>query len=93
MGHIAFCLIAVLRIRDVLSRIRDVDPTIALSRIRIPDPGGKKALDPGSGFATLFDSLNLILQAATTMAGFGASSLSSLSLSSCGICSRAEERG
>jgi hypothetical protein len=35
----------VLRIRDVLSRIRDPDPTIAPSRI--PDPGGKKAPDPG----------------------------------------------
>jgi hypothetical protein len=30
---------AVLRIRDVLSRIPDPDPTIAPSRIRIPDPG------------------------------------------------------
>jgi hypothetical protein len=29
----------VLRIRDVLSRIPDPDPTIAPSRIRIPDPG------------------------------------------------------
>jgi hypothetical protein len=38
----------VLRIRDVLSRIPDPDPTIAPSRIRIPDPGGKKAPDPGS---------------------------------------------
>jgi hypothetical protein len=38
---------AVLRIRDVLSRIPD--PTIAPSRIRILDPGGKKAPDPGSG--------------------------------------------
>jgi hypothetical protein len=28
--------------------IRDPDPTIAPSRIRIPDPGGKKAPDPGS---------------------------------------------
>jgi hypothetical protein len=36
----------VLRIRDVLSQIPD--PTIAPSRIRIPDPGGKKAPDPGS---------------------------------------------
>jgi hypothetical protein len=79
----------VLRIRDVLSRIRirpllhpgsrirgvkkhripDLtsfftqainkfcllipDPTIAPSRIRIPDPGGKKAPHPGSGSATL----------------------------------------
>jgi hypothetical protein len=33
--------------------IPDPDPTIAPSRIRIPDPGGKKAPDPGSGFATL----------------------------------------
>jgi hypothetical protein len=39
-------LSAVLRIRNVLSRIPD--PTIAPSRIRIPDPGGKKAPDPGS---------------------------------------------
>jgi hypothetical protein len=38
--------VTVLRIRDVLSRIPD--PTIAPSRIRIPDPGGKKAPDPGS---------------------------------------------
>jgi hypothetical protein len=38
----------VLRIRDVLSRIPDPDPTIAPSRFRIPDPGGKKAPDPGS---------------------------------------------
>jgi hypothetical protein len=38
-----------LRIRDVLSRIPDPDPTIAPSWIRIPDPGGKKAPDPGSG--------------------------------------------
>jgi hypothetical protein len=38
----------VLRIRDVLSRIQDPDPTIAPSRIRIPDPGDKKAPDPGS---------------------------------------------
>jgi hypothetical protein len=50
---------AVLRIRDVLSRIPDPDPTFAPSRIqgvkkhRIPDPGGKKAPDPGSGSATL----------------------------------------
>jgi hypothetical protein len=29
----------VLRIRDNLSRIPDPDPTIAPSRIRIPDPG------------------------------------------------------
>jgi hypothetical protein len=36
----------VLRIRDVLSRIPDPDPTIAPSRI--PDPGSKKAPDPGS---------------------------------------------
>jgi hypothetical protein len=35
------------------SRIPDPDPTIAPSRIRIPDPGGKKAPDPGSGSATL----------------------------------------
>jgi hypothetical protein len=35
----------VLRIRDVISRIPD--PTITPSRI--PDPGGKKAPDPGSG--------------------------------------------
>jgi hypothetical protein len=41
-------LTSVLRIRDVLSRIPDPDPTIAPSRIRIPDPGGKKAPDPGS---------------------------------------------
>jgi hypothetical protein len=34
---------AVLRIRDGLSRIPDPDPTIAPSRIRIPDPGGKKS--------------------------------------------------
>jgi hypothetical protein len=42
--------VPVLRIRDVLSRIPDPDPdpTIAPSRIRIPDPGGKKAPDPGS---------------------------------------------
>jgi hypothetical protein len=33
---------AVLRIRDVLSQIPDPDPTIDPSRIRIPDPGGKK---------------------------------------------------
>jgi hypothetical protein len=38
---------AVLRIRYVLSQIPDPDPTIASSRI--PDPGGKKAPDPGSG--------------------------------------------
>jgi hypothetical protein len=38
----------VLRIRDVLTRIPDPDPTIAPSRIRIPDPRGKKAPDPGS---------------------------------------------
>jgi hypothetical protein len=31
--------------------IPDPDPTIAPSRI--PDPGGKKAPDPGSGSATL----------------------------------------
>jgi hypothetical protein len=37
---------AVLRILDVLFRIPD--PTIAPSRIRIPDPGGRKAPDPGS---------------------------------------------
>jgi hypothetical protein len=30
--------------------IPDPDPTIALSQIRIPDPGGKKAPDPGSDF-------------------------------------------
>jgi hypothetical protein len=36
--------------------IPDPDPTIAPSRIRIPDPGGKKAPDPGSGSATLFQS-------------------------------------
>jgi hypothetical protein len=36
----------VLRIRDVLSRIPDPDPTIA--PYRIPDPRGKKAPDPGS---------------------------------------------
>jgi hypothetical protein len=29
--------------------IPDPDPTIAPSQIRIPDPGGKKAPDPGSG--------------------------------------------
>jgi hypothetical protein len=28
--------------------IPDPDPTIAPSRIRIPDPMGKKAADPGS---------------------------------------------
>jgi hypothetical protein len=28
--------------------IPDPDPTIAPSQIRIPDPGGKKAPDPGS---------------------------------------------
>jgi hypothetical protein len=28
--------------------ILDPDPTIAPFRIRIPDPGGKKAPDPGS---------------------------------------------
>jgi hypothetical protein len=33
--------------------IPDPDPTIAPSRIRIPDPGGEKAPDPGSGSATL----------------------------------------
>jgi hypothetical protein len=44
----------VLRIRDVLSRIPDPDPTIAPSRIRIPDPGGKKAPDPGSRIRPLF---------------------------------------
>jgi hypothetical protein len=32
--------------------IPDPDPTIAPSRIRIPDPGGKKAPDPGSESAT-----------------------------------------
>jgi hypothetical protein len=45
---------AVLRNRDVLSRILDPDPTIAPSRIRIPDPGGKKAPDPGSRIRPLF---------------------------------------
>jgi hypothetical protein len=43
---------AVLRIRDVLSRIPDPDPTIAPSRI--PDPRGKKAPDPGSRIRPLF---------------------------------------
>jgi hypothetical protein len=33
--------------------IPDPDPTIAPSRIRIPDLGGKKAPDPGFGSATL----------------------------------------
>jgi hypothetical protein len=47
----------VLRIRDVLSRIPDPDPTIAPSWI--PDPGGKKAPDPGSGSATLCGSVAL----------------------------------
>jgi hypothetical protein len=38
----------VLRIRDGLSQIPNPDLTIAPSRIRIPDLGGKKAPDPGS---------------------------------------------
>jgi hypothetical protein len=31
-----------------VNSIADPDPTIAPSRIQIPDPGGKKAPDPGS---------------------------------------------
>jgi hypothetical protein len=38
----------VLRIRDVLSRIRIRPLLHPGSRIRIPDPGDKKAPDPGS---------------------------------------------
>jgi hypothetical protein len=36
-------------VADLGCFIPDPDPTIAPSRIRIPDPGGKKAPDPGSG--------------------------------------------
>jgi hypothetical protein len=47
---------AVLRIRDVF--IPDPDPTIAPSRIRIPDPGGKKAPDPGSDLFFFIKAIN-----------------------------------
>jgi hypothetical protein len=47
-GHNQAILSRELWIRDGLSRIPDKDTTIAPSRIRIPDPGGKKAPDPGS---------------------------------------------
>jgi hypothetical protein len=40
--------IAELSVADPGCFIPDPDPTIAPSRIRIPDPGGKKAHVPGS---------------------------------------------
>jgi hypothetical protein len=33
--------------------IQDPERPLLVSYIQIPDPGAKKALDPGSGFATL----------------------------------------
>jgi hypothetical protein len=38
----------------LVSDIRDVEKPIPDPRYRIPDPGAKKALDPGSGSATLY---------------------------------------
>jgi hypothetical protein len=38
--------------------IRDPRSGKNSSRIRIPDPGGKKAPDPGSGSATLYSAEN-----------------------------------
>jgi hypothetical protein len=43
------CLVFILdSVADPGCFIPGPDPTIAPSRIRIPDPGGKKAPDPGS---------------------------------------------
>jgi hypothetical protein len=45
-------------------RIRD--PEKNSSRIRIPDPGGKKAPDPGSGSATLVDTVTGLVYSVRT---------------------------